>query len=186
MGQMVRDDEGRLQPLFEGVDAAFLTAPDALSGLPAMHDGDIDAAVGPLVRPGGDPLELLRYRVAEHETLLRRVVDEARVPERIAALAGGLGMTYTETITACAAIGLDAELTAAIALARRDGNVPLAASDLTEGWTAPPPIDGWAAHLEAPTPAGPGHVDRADHRAARAILAQWAEAAATPATPTMP
>jgi hypothetical protein len=186
MEQSVRDDEGRLQRLFEGVDAAFLTPPDALSGLPGAHDGHMDAAVSSRVRPGVDPLELLRYRVAEHEMLLRRVVDEARDPERIAALAGGLGMTYTETITACAAIGLDAELTARIAIARRDGDVTLAAADLAEGWTAPPPTEGWAAHLEAPTAAGPGHVDRADHRAARAILAQWATAGATPATPTMP
>jgi hypothetical protein len=189
MEQMVRDDEGRLRPLFDGIDDAFgsLAPTDTQSALPEVQDEDIDTAPGcdARVRPGGDSLELLRYRVGEHEMLLRRVVDEARDPERIAALAGGLGMTYSETVTACAAIGLDAELTARIAITRRGGNVTLAAADLADGWTASPPLEGWAAHLEAATPTEKRYVDRPDHGAARAILAQWADAGATPVAPTM-
>ena len=80
----------------------------------------------------------------EHETLIRRTVDEERNPARVAALATGLGMSYRETIAACAQIGLDHAFTAQVAVTRRHGDIAQASADLAAGWTAPPPRDGWS------------------------------------------
>ena len=96
---------------------------------------------------------MLRYRVLEHETLIRRTVDEERNPARVAALSTGLGMSYRETIAACAQIGLDHAFTAQVAVTRRHGDIAQASADLAAGWTAPPPRDGWSTVLGSP----PGH-----------------------------
>ena len=71
-------------------------------------------------------------------------------------------MSYGESVAACARLGLDPELTAAVALQRRDGHVTLAADDLAKDWTAVPPSDGWSRYLgddpatAPPNPAAPG------------------------------
>ena len=106
---------------------------------------------------------MLRYRVAEHETLLRRVIDETRDPTRAAALATGLGMSYTESVAACAHLGLDPGFTAQVAVARRNGHITDAASDLAAGWTASPPVDGWSTYLPVDPARDPRQCCDVDH-----------------------
>ena len=48
--------------------------------------------------------------------LIRQIVDEERNPTRVAALATGLGMSYRETVAACAQLGLDQAFTAQVAV----------------------------------------------------------------------
>ena len=102
-----------------------------------------------------DVREVLRYRVAEHEALIRQIVDEERNPTRVAALATGLGMSYRETVAACANLGLDPAFTAHVAVARRHGDTAHAAADLAAGWTAPAPPEGWSTYLDASRPSRP-------------------------------
>jgi hypothetical protein len=133
-----------------------------------------------------DPREVLRCRVAEHEALLRRVIDEARDPTRAAALATGLGMSYSESVAACAHLGLDPGFTAQVAVARRNGHITDAASDLAAGWTASPPVDGWSTYLPVdPAVTHDSAVTSTTQSAARAVLAQWRQAATPPPTPAM-
>ena len=126
-----------------------------------------------------DDREVLRYRVAEHEALIRQVVDEGRNPTCVAALATGLGMSCRETVAACASLGLDPAFSAHVAVARRHGDTAHAAADLAAGWTALAPAEGWSTYLDA-GPAEPA-ADTSDigagDGAARAVLAQWRQAA---------
>jgi N-terminal domain of anti-restriction factor ArdC len=165
-----------------GVAAAEIDTAMAAAGLTAVSPR---ASGGPA--PVEAALETLRYRVSEHETLLRRVVDDGRDPHRAAALAAGLGISHTETITACANIGLEPALTARIALARRDGQTTLAASDLAAGWTADPPAEGWAPLLSTGADTAQDNLGPATsgETAARAVLAQWRKADTPPPTPAM-
>jgi hypothetical protein len=165
-----------------GVAAAEIDTAMAAAGLTAVSPRPVEDAA-----PAEATLEMLRYRVSEHETLLRRVVDEGRDPHRAAALAAGLGMSHTETITACANIGLDPDLTARIALARREGQTTLAASDLAAGWTAEPPAEGWAPLLSNGADTARDNLDPAPsgEAAARAVLAQWRKADTPAPTPAM-
>jgi len=127
----------------------------------------------------------LRYAVTEHDDLLRRVIDEGRDPLRIAALATGLGMSYGESVAACARLGLDPELTAAVALQRRDGHSTLAADDLAKGWTAVAP-GVWSGYLcvfddTAPTETTGQGVDRT----VLTVLDQWRHQLTAVPSPSM-
>jgi hypothetical protein len=136
-----------------------------------------------------DVRDVLRYRVAEHEALIRQIVDEERNPVRVAALATGLGMSYRESVAACAQIGLDPAFTAQVAAARRHGDIAHAAADLAAGWTAPTPPEGWSMYLDAqlgePPNAAADVVAGTGDDAARAVLAQWRQAATPAPTPAM-
>jgi hypothetical protein len=160
------------------------------SSSPSDRDADRRTASAASVPTDGDARDVLRYRVLEHETLIRRTVDEERNPARVAALSTGLGMSYRETIAACAQLGLDHTFTAQVAVTRRHGDIAQASADLAAGWTAPPPRDGWSTVLGPPP--GHGEPDTATlppgtaDDAARAVLAQWRQAALSPPTPVMP
>jgi hypothetical protein len=114
------------------------------------------------------------------------VIDDGRDPVRIAALATGLGISYGQSVAACARLGRDPELTAAVALQRRDGHVTLAADDLAKDWTAVPPSDGWSRYLgddhatAPPNPAAPG----AD-RTVLTVLDQWRNQLTAVPSPSM-
>ena len=157
---------------------------------PSDRDADRRTATAASAPPAHDVRDVLRYLVLEHETLIRRTVDEERNPARVAALSTGLGMSYRETIAACAQIGLDHAFTAQVAVTRRHGDIAQASADLAAGWTAPPPRDGWSTVLGSP----PGHGEPAiatpppgtADDAARAVIAQWRQAALSPPTPVMP
>ena len=96
-------------------------------------------------------------------------------------------MSYTETITACAHVGLDPAFTAHVALARRNGHIADAATDLAAGWTATPPLEGWSTHLptEPTPPTDPADSGPSRDSTARAVLTQWRHTAATPPTAAM-
>lgn len=115
--------------------------------------------------------------IAGHDRLLRDTVDAGRDPTRIAALAVGLGMRPEETIAALGRLGLDPELTAAVALARRGGDIEAAAADLETGWDALVPDGGWSAYLPAgaspPSPVESPVPGGRRSAAAHAIVEQW-------------
>ena len=134
-------------------------------------------------RPTSMPARCCATGSPSTRALIRRIVDEERNPARVAALATGLGMSYRETVAACAHLGLDPGVHRPVAVARRHGDITHAAADLAAGWTAPPPADGWSTYLTPPgraEPPTPPHVPEPATSAARAVLAQWRQAAMTP------
>jgi len=118
---------------------------------------------------------------------------EGAAPERLAALAYGLGVGHRETIAICIAERSDPTATLAVAVAIHAGNTDAARADLTNVWPDPP--GGWetytqqlATEISVTSTSSTNGIDAYDPT--QTILDQWAAMSAAPdfnpLVPSMP
>ena len=148
-----------------------------------------------------DTIRFLRFPrsalVGRHQALAREIhIDwcQSNGVEIARRITGGGAIWFEpahlgwELVLPRSALGpsLDAAFTAQVAITRRNGQLTDAAADLAAGWTASQPVDGWSPYLPAePTPTSDTAVTSPGESAARAVLAQWRQAATPPPTPVM-